>query len=67
MSIGKHTGGSQTNTHTANHMETNTMSKCPTTDLCVQSCKFTIKLGPIGTDGCHSCACVNESMHLTLG
>lgn len=33
-------------------------SRCPNTDLCVSTCKHTVKLGPAGQDGCHSCACV---------
>ncbi|XP_021358687.1 spore coat protein SP96-like [Mizuhopecten yessoensis] len=35
-----------------------TGTRCPNTDLCVQTCKYTVKLGPAGSDGCHSCACV---------
>lgn len=31
---------------------------CPATELCKRTCKYTVKLGNVGTDGCPACSCV---------
>lgn len=33
---------------------------CPSTSLCIKTCKHDLKLGPKGSDGCPSCACVKS-------
>nr|XP_022303453.1 uncharacterized protein LOC111111017 isoform X2 [Crassostrea virginica] len=38
---------------------------CPSTTLCIKTCKQQLKLGPKGTDGCPSCACVKTDTRTT--
>jgi hypothetical protein len=33
---------------------------CPSTTLCIKTCKHDLKLGPKGSDGCPSCACIKS-------
>lgn len=33
---------------------------CPSTSLCIKTCNHDLKLGPKGSDGCPSCACVKS-------
>ncbi|XP_061185101.1 uncharacterized protein LOC133193148 [Saccostrea echinata] len=38
---------------------------CPSTTLCIKTCKHDLKLGPKGSDGCPSCACVKSDISTT--
>uniref|UniRef100_K1PJM9 Uncharacterized protein n=1 Tax=Magallana gigas TaxID=29159 RepID=K1PJM9_MAGGI len=38
---------------------------CPSTSLCIKTCKHDLKLGPKGSDGCPSCACVKSESSTT--
>ena len=44
-----------------------TPPRCEVTEICKKTCKYNVKLGKTGSDGCPTCLCVKTSRLLNIG